>query len=211
MKMREPLNTMTHFVGVLLSIAGLITLMITFILQKDPISLVGSIIFGLSMIALYTASTVYHWYDGDEGVILKLRKLDHAMIFILIAGTYTPICLIALKGPIGNGLLISIWSLAIIGIVTKLFFINMPRWLSAGMYLLMGWLSILVIAPLFKALPLKGFIWLVTGGVLYTIGSLFYASKSKIMIGQFGFHEIFHVFIMAGTLAHFILVQNFLS
>lgn len=208
--MREPINTITHFIGVFLAIIGLGAMVINSVIKNNMNYLIGGIVFGLSMILLYSASTIYHWYNGRDSKILKLRKLDHAMIFVLIAGTYTPICLTALKGTLGYVLLILIWTLAIVGTISKVMFINMPRWLSAGMYLFLGWLSIFFIVPLFKALPTGGFVWLVTGGILYTIGSIFYASKSKIKIAGFGFHEIFHLFILAGSLAHFILVNDYI-
>lgn len=209
--MREPINTITHFIGVFLAFAGLIALIVNALLKNNPVYLVGGIIFGISMILLYGASTLYHWYNGASTAIKRLRKLDHAMIFVLIAGTYTPICLTALKGNLGNTLLIVVWSLAVVGAISKVVFINMPRWLSAGMYLFLGWLSIFFIVPLFKSLPTAGFMWLVAGGLLYTVGSIFYASKSeKIMIAGFGFHEIFHLFILAGTSAHFILINNYI-
>lgn len=211
MKIREPLNTLTHFIGIILSVAALITLIVTSIMKKSPVSLAGGIVFGISLILLYSASTIYHGYNGSEKVILRLKKLDHAMIFVLIAGTYTPICLIALRGPLGYGLLIGIWSLALIGMVTKVIFIHMPRWLSAGMYLFMGWISVAFIYPLSKTLPTNGFLWLIIGGLFYTVGAIFYATKSeKIKLGNFGFHEIFHLFILAGSAAHFILIHRYL-
>lgn len=207
--MREPINTITHLIGIILAFVALVAMVINAIMKENMTYLIGGIVFGISMILLYSASTIYHWYKGDSKSILRLRKLDHAMIFVLIAGTYTPVCLTALKGPLGTGVLILVWSLAIIGTVSKVMFINMPRWLSAGMYLFLGWISILFIVPLFKALSTEGFLWLVTGGVLYTIGSIFYASKSeKINIAGFGFHEIFHLFILAGTAAHYILINH---
>lgn len=209
--MREPINTWTHFIGIFLSIAGLTTMVVTAAMDRNPISLAGGLTFGLSMILLYTASTVYHWYNGKSEVILKLKKIDHAMIFVLIAGTYTPICLIALGGRLGTYLLVGIWSLALIGIITKMLFIHMPRVLSAGIYLFMGWISVAFVYPLSKTLDASAFFWLVSGGLLYTIGAIFYASKSqKIKVGAFGFHEIFHLFIMAGTFAHFILIQGYI-
>lgn len=210
MRIREPLNAITHLIGIFLSAIALVVLLVNAIMNRSLLALFGGLIFGLSMIALYSASTIYHWYMGSEGIIKRLRKLDHAMIFVLIAGTYTPICLLVLEGWLGFGLLIGIWSLALGGIALKLIFINMPRVLSAGMYLFMGWISIAFIYPLYKSLPMNGFIWLVAGGVLYTIGSIFYASKSeKIKIGRWGFHEIFHLFIMAGTFAHFIMIYQY--
>ncbi|HAS74947.1 MAG TPA: hemolysin [Clostridiales bacterium UBA8960] len=209
--MREPINTITHLIGIVLAFIALIAMIINAVWKENVTYLVGGIIFGVSMILLYSASTIYHWYKGDSKSILRLRKLDHAMIFVLIAGTYTPVCLTALRGTLGTVVLVLVWSLALVGTVSKVIFINMPRWLSAGMYLFLGWISIFFIVPLFNALPTGGFVWLVVGGVLYTIGSLFYASKSeKIKIAGFGFHEIFHLFILAGTTAHYILINHYL-
>lgn len=210
MKMREPLNTWTHLIGIILSVAALITLVVTAAFNQSPASIVGAAIFGISMLLLYSSSTLYHWYNGKATTVLKLRKLDHAMIFVLIAGTYTPICLVVLDGWLGTGLLIGVWTMALLGILAKLLFINMPRVLSAGIYLFMGWISLGFIYPLYKALPIQGFVWLVAGGLLYTVGSLFYASKSeRIKWGAWGFHEIFHLFILAGTFAHFMLIQGY--
>ncbi len=209
--MREPINTITHLIGIIMGAVALVMMILNAVMKDSTTYLIGGIVFGVSMILLYSASTLYHWYNGKASAIKRLRKLDHAMIFVLIAGTYTPICLTALKGTLGTIMLILIWSLAIIGTVSKLLFINMPRWISAGMYLFLGWLCIIFIVPLFKALPPEGFFWLVTGGVLYTVGSIFYASKSeKIKIAGFGFHEIFHLFILAGTLAHYILINHYI-
>lgn len=209
--MREPINTITHLIGIIMGAVALVVMIMNAVMKDSTSYLIGGIVFGVSMILLYGASTLYHWYNGKDSAIKRLRKLDHAMIFVLIAGTYTPICLTALKGTLGTVMLILIWSLAIVGTVSKLLFINMPRWISAGMYLFLGWLCIIFIVPLFKALPPEGFFWLVTGGVLYTVGSIFYASKSeKIKIAGFGFHEIFHLFILAGTLAHYILINHYI-
>jgi len=208
--MREPINTITHLIGAILAVIGLVVMIFKAVVEQSALYLVGGIIFGISLILLYGASTLYHWYNGKSTAIQKLRKLDHAMIFVLIAGTYTPLCLATLRGTLGTTLLVLIWSLAFFGIISKLKFMNMPRWLSAGLYLFMGWISILFIVPLFKALPVTGFILLVSGGVLYTIGSIFYASKNqRIHWFGFGFHEIFHLFIMAGSLSHFLLINQF--
>lgn len=208
--MREPINTITHLLGIVFAFAGLLVMIVNALMKSSVIYLIGGIVFGISMIALYSASTIYHWFNGKKEIILRLRKLDHAMIFVLIAGTYTPICLTTLRGSLGTGLLIAVWLLAITGIIMKVLFIHMPRWLSAGMYLFLGWISILFIYPLFKALPIQGFVWLVLGGVFYTVGSIFYATKSeKIRIWKFGFHEIFHLFILAGSFAHFVMINQY--
>jgi hemolysin III len=210
MRFREPVNTWTHFVGIILAALAMTVMVWNAALKHNMTLVSGAIIFGISMILLYSASTIYHGFNGKKEIILRLRKLDHAMIFVLIAGTYTPLCLTVLKGALGTGLLIGVWSLAAIGIITKVIFIHMPRWLSAGMYLFLGWISILFIYPIFKAMPISGFVWLVLGGLFYTIGSIIYAIKSeRLRIGLFGFHEIFHLFILLGTLSHFIMINNY--
>ncbi|OJV62326.1 MAG: hemolysin [Clostridiales bacterium 38-18] len=209
--MREPINTITHLIGVLLGFLALGIMVTQAILKHNPYFLASGFIFGMSIILLYSASTIYHWYNGKkDNILVKLRKLDHSMIFVLIAGTYTPICLTVLRGTLGYVLLALVWSLAIFGTISKVIFINMPRWLSAGMYLFLGWLSIFFIVPIFRALPFAGFLWLVIGGILYTVGSVFYAKKPKFSISGFGFHEIFHLFILAGSLAHFILINQYI-
>jgi len=210
MHFREPVNTWTHFVGIVLEALAMTVMVWNAALKNNMTLVTGAIIFGVSMILLYSASTIYHGFNGKKEIILRLRKLDHAMIFVLIAGTYTPLCLTVLKGSLGTGLLIGVWSLAAIGIITKVVFIHMPRWLSAGMYLFLGWLSIIFIYPIFKAMPISGFVWLVLGGLFYTVGSVIYALKSeRLRIGVFGFHEIFHLFILLGTLSHFIMINNY--
>ena len=209
--MREPINTITHLFGAGFGLIALIVMIANAVVKHNMTYFIGGVIFGVSLILLYSASSIYHWFKGSEKTIKRLRKMDHSMIFVLIAGTYTPICLTVLKGEQGWILLGLVWGLAIIGTVSKILFINMPRWLSAGMYLFLGWLSLIFIVPIFNALPTGGFIWLVAGGLLYTVGSVFYATKStRIKLGRFGFHEIFHLFILAGSLSHFILVNSYI-
>lgn len=209
-RIKEPINALSHLAGVCLSLFGLILMIFQSHANNSLLQFLGALIFGLSLIALYTASTVYHWVKGTDNVERFLRKLDHTMIYVLIAGTYTPICLITLKGPIGWGLLTLVWGLAILGIITKLLWLNAPRWLYTGFYVALGWVAVFFLMPLYNALPSEGFFWLVTGGVLYTVGALIYATKPKwIKLGSFGFHEIFHVFIILGSLSHFILVSSY--
>ena len=142
------------------------------------------------------------------------RKIDHIMISVLIAGTYTPVCLTALKGKVGFILLTAIWTLAIGGIILKIFFVNCPKWLSSAIYLIMGWLCVFALKPIYKTLPLSGFLWLLFGGVAYTLGAVIYVFKLKSFNKKhiyFGSHEIFHVFIMLGTFCHYMLLFTTLS
>ena len=203
-KMREPINALTHLLGVLLSIIGLILLIHKSIIFDKSYNIPTFIIFGVSLILLYTASSVYHLVPGPDKIIKVLRKIDHSMIFILIAGTYTPVCLLALKGTLGIALLITIWVLALVGILFKMFWFNMPRWVSTSIYVIMGWLVIIAIYPLTKVLPLGGILWLFIGGVFYTIGAIIYGTKKPTIFSKFlGFHEIFHLFVLLGSLCHF--------
>lgn len=208
--MKEPGNTITHLIGAVLSVVGLIYMIYLAIKNQNGFYLAGGLIFGISLIALYSASTIYHWIPGSERLSGILRKIDHAMIYVLIAGTYTPICLITLKGFVGTALLIGVWTLAVTGIVVKLLWMSAPRWLYTGFYLFLGWLAVFFIYPIYKAMPVAGFICLVTGGVMYTVGSIIYAKKSEALrLARLGFHEIFHLFILAGSAFHFVMVSRF--
>lgn len=209
--MKEPANTITHLIGAVLSVIGMIFMIAKAVMNHSGFYLAGGIVFGISLIALYSASTIYHWIPGSEQLSAILRRIDHAMIYVLIAGTYTPVCLVTLRGPLGYGLLTAVWVLAFIGIGLKVAFMNAPRWLYTGCYLFLGWLAIFFIWPIYKAMPTGGFVLLLTGGLLYTVGSVIYATKSKkIRLLGLGFHEIFHLFILGGSLTHFIMVSHYL-
>lgn len=209
--LREPINGFTHLAGAVLSFIGLLALVIkTTLNTPSAISLTAVIIFGLSMILLYSASATYHLVVSSDKVISFLRRLDHAMIFVLIAGSYTPFCLIALDGPTGWILFGVIMTTAVAGVSFKLIWFNCPRWISTAIYVAMGWISIFLISPLYKALSFKGVSLLVLGGIFYTIGAVIYATKPKFLDFKYlGFHEIFHVFIMLGSLTHFFCVFNY--
>lgn len=162
------------------------------------------------MILLYTASTLYHWLPFSEKGIRRLRKFDHMMIFILIAVTYTPICLIPLRGAWGWSLFGSVWGLATLGIFLKFFWLQAPRWFSTMVYIIMGWLALVAVWPLIHALQPGGLVWLLMGGIFYTMGALIYAvKKPNPWPGFVGFHEIFHVFVMLGSFSHFWLMYNY--
>lgn len=207
---REPASGFSHLFGALLSIAALITLLYVAIVNRDVWQIVSFSIFGASMILLYSASATYHLVNASEKVIKVLRKLDHSMIFVLIAGTYTPICLTMLRGTVGYALLSIIWSCAIIGIIFKMFFFNIPRWLYTSVYIIMGWIAVFVIVPIYRATGWNAILWLVLGGIFYTIGGIIYGLKRPNIIPKWlGFHEIFHIFIILGTVSHFIMVLRF--
>ena len=209
--LREPINGFTHLAGAILSFIGLLALVIKTTLQNpSAVALTAVIIFGISMILLYSASATYHLVVSTEKVISYLRRIDHAMIFLLIAGSYTPFCLIALRGTAGWILFSIVITMAIVGISFKLVWFNCPRWLSTSIYVLMGWLAIFLIEPLKTALSSQGLMLLVVGGIFYTIGAVIYATKPNFLKSKYlGFHEIFHIFIMFGTLTHFLCVFKY--
>jgi len=196
----EKINVWTHKTGIFLSLIALVLMLLKTIPSHDSYKIISSLIYGLSLITLYTASTLYH----RETNIKRRRYLnifDHAAIFILIAGTYTPFALVTLKGFTAGLLLAVIWSIAGIGIWLKFYFTGRYEKLSTLLYLIMGWLVIFFIKPLMMALPLQGLYWLIAGGLFYTIGAIFF-SLNKIKFN----HAIFHVFVLWGSLAHFIAI-----
>ena len=174
--------------------------------------MISFMIFMLSMILLYGASASYHSFHVSNRVDLNLKKIDHSSIFILIAGSYTPICLTALKDTVGPMLLTMIWIIAIAGIVFKVFWVTCPKWVSSVMYSLMGWLCIMFLPQILSAVSAHAFAWLLAGGIAYTIGAVIYALKPKLLASKsFGNHEIFHCFVLLGSLCHYIFVLNYLT
>ncbi|MGI5997989.1 MAG: PAQR family membrane homeostasis protein TrhA [Lutispora sp.] len=211
-KLREPVSGLTHLVGAIVSAIGMVILVISAVNKGTASYIVSVSVFGLSLVLLYTASSLYHLLSISEKGIKILRKIDHMMIYILIAGTYTPVCLIGLKGRLGLGLLIGIWILACVGIVLKLVWFNAPRWIYTSFYVIMGWLAVVAIVPLIRAIPLTGFVLLSAGGIFYTIGAIIYGLRWPLRNSKyFGFHEIFHIFVMLGSLSHYILVFGYLA
>lgn len=208
---REPINAYTHLLGAGLSLVGTIFLLIYGGkgLPLTTTAIVSIIIFGLSLVSLYTASGIYHAVRAKDTVLLKLKKLDHSMIFILIAGSYTPFCLLTLSGVWQITILTLVWTLAIIGITLKMFWINMPRWISTSFYIGMGWVALLALNPLTKALSVGGTTWLALGGIMYTIGGIIYGLKKPNISEQFGFHELFHIFVLLGSACHYWCVFNY--
>lgn len=205
---REPMNGLTHLIGAILSFIGLLAMVIKAAsLQESALHISAIIIFGVSMILLYSASATYHMIIAKERMIAFIRRIDHSMIFVLIAGSYAPFCLISLDGMLG-WLLFAIISLcAVLGVVFKLVWFSCPRWLSTGLYIAMGWIIIFAAKPLADVLSTTGLFLLVLGGIFYTVGGIIYGLKPKWLNFKYmGFHEIFHIFIMLGSLAHFLCV-----
>ena len=210
-KLREPINSITHLAGAGLSLIALIAMLNKAISSNaSNISILSVTIFGISLILLYITSGTYHGIISSEKLISTFKKLDHSMIFVLIAGSYAPFCLLSIGGKFGITMFIIMVTLAIAGIIFKLCWFNCPCWVDSAMYIGMGWAALFMIKPLASILPGISLFWLVLGGVLYTIGGIIYATKSKkLTIGNWGFHEIFHIFILLGSLSHFICVYTY--
>ena len=207
----RPWSAITHGVGAALSVLASAVLLAGAAAAADIWKLVSFAIYGLSMTALYTASTLYHCINTTVEGRIALRKLDHTSIYFLIAGSYTPVCLIALRGPWGWSLFGVIWALAIAGLVMSMTWINCPRALTSTIYIAMGWLAVIAVYPLWQALGLRGVFWLLAGGVLYTVGGVLYALKWPGRDNpRFGCHEVFHVFIVLGSAAHFVMMYKVL-
>lgn len=203
----RPWSAITHGAGAVLALVGTILLLMrTF---GDWPRFASFAVYGLSMVCLYTASTLYHCINTSVRGRLALRKYDHCSIYLLIAGSYTPICLIALERTLGLTLVSVVWAVAAAGIVLSIAWIDCPRWLTSAVYLFMGWLALFAIKPITRALPMDGMVALVLGGVLYTIGGVLYALKWPGRNNpRFGCHEIFHVFIVLGSISHFWLMYQ---
>ena len=211
-KFREPISGLTHLAGVGLAIVGLVVMIRAAIDHGGIWHMLSFIIFGVSMILLYLSSTLYHLLPATKKGVLWLKKIDHMMIYILIAGTYTPICFIALRGPWGWSLFGVVWGLAIIGIVFKVYWIHAPRWISTLIYLFMGWMCVVAAYPMSQALPTGALVWLAIGGLSYTVGAVVYALKKPDPYPNvFGFHEIWHLFVMGGTFSHFWAVYKYIG
>lgn len=210
-KLREPINSITHLAGAGLSLIALIAMLNKAISSNaSNISILSVTIFGISLILLYITSGTYHGIISSEKVISTFKKLDHSMIFVLIAGSYAPFCLISIGGKLGITMFIIMVTIAVLGITFKLCWFDCPRWLQTAMYIGMGWAALFMIKPLTAVLPGISLFWLVLGGVLYTIGGVIYGVKpEKLRIGKWGFHEIFHIFILLGSLSHFICVYTY--
>lgn len=211
---REPGSALTHFVAMLLALCAAVPLLVRAAVHSGVKSLTAMTVFMISMVLLYAASTIYHSVNCSGRVLRIFRKMDHMMIFILIAGTYTPVCLLTLPKPSGLMLLAAVWGIALVGIFIKGFWITCPKWFSSVLYIAMGWSCLSVLGQLFSLLPLHAFLWLLAGGLIYTAGGIIYALRLPLFDARhpmFGLHEIFHLFVMAGSLCHFVFMFCYLA
>ena len=213
-EIKDPGSAITHFIGMLMAAFAATPLLIRAASNPDKIHLISLSIFIVSMILLYAASTTYHTLNLSERTNRILRKIDHCMIFVLIAGSYTPVCLIVLGGTVGYTLCAIVWGIAIAGIILKLFWITCPKWFSSVLYIAMGWVCVLAFTQILNALSPAAFGWLLAGGIIYTVGGIIYALKLPLFDARhkyFGSHEIFHLLVMVGRICHFIMMYVFVA
>ena len=209
---KDPGSAITHFIGMLMAIFAAVPLLIKAAHEPSRIYIISIAIYAASLILLYAASTTYHTFDRSKKVNTILKKIDHMMISVLIAGSYTPICLLVLKGRTGIILLTIVWTFAIAGILIKAFWVYCPKWISSVLYIGMGWTCVLAFTQLLNTLSPAAFGWLLAGGIIYTVGVVIYALKLPIFNSRhkyFGSHEIFHLFVMAGSACHFVVMYAF--
>lgn len=212
--LKDKWSAITHFIGMLMTILAAAPLLIKAAKAPDRIHFISLGIFVVSMTLLYGASATYHSVKASDKVQTILRKLDHTMIFVLIAGSYTPICLVVLNGTIGYVMLALVWGIAIAGIVIKLCWITCPKWFSSALYIAMGWVCLIAFSKIYTALSGAAFYWLLAGGLIYTVGGVIYALKVPAFDAkhkEFGSHEIFHLFVMGGSICHFILMFQYIT
>ena len=212
---REPGSAITHFIAMMMAVFAATPLLIKAALSSDgKITLLALGIFCISMILLYGASATYHSLNISGKALRIFRKIDHMMIFVLIAGSYTPVCLIILGGKLGYTLLSVVWGIALFGMILKACWVTCPKWFSSVIYIAMGWVCLGVFGTLWNVLPHAAFGWLLAGGIIYTIGGVIYALKLPIFNGKhrfFGSHEIFHLFVMGGSICHFIFMYLYVA
>jgi hemolysin III len=209
-RLREPVNGLTHLAAALIAAVGAVVLLL---LSRENASKATSLLlYGITLVLMFSASAGYHLVKSTPKVMLVLRRLDHSAIYLLIAGTYTPICLHFFSGFWQWPLLTIIWSMALAGIVVKIFVVSAPRWVTAGVYLLMGWTALAAIGEIFAAMPAGALVWLISGGLFFTVGALIYILKRPNFVpGVFGFHEIWHIFVILGALCHYILIAAYIA
>ena len=213
-EIKDPGSAITHFIGMMMALFASTPLLIRAANNPDRIHLISLAVFITSMVLLYMASTVYHTLNLSERSNRILRKIDHMMIFVLIAGSYTPVCLVVLGNAAGYRLCALVWGIALAGILIKAFWITCPKWFSSLLYIGMGWVCVLAFTQILNALSAAAFGWLLAGGIIYTIGGIIYALKLPVfnqLHKTFGSHEIFHLFVMGGSICHFILMYCFVS
>lgn len=211
---REPSSAFTHLIAMMLALFAAAPLLVKTALNTNGREFVAMCVFIVSMVLLYAASATYHSVNVTGKRLKLFKKIDHMMIFALIAGTYTPICLIILGGELGYTLLYVVWGIAIFGMLIKAFWVTCPKWFSSAIYIAMGWVCIFVFGTLRSSLPTAAFAWLLIGGIVYTIGGVIYALKLPLFNSKhkkFDSHAVFHLFVMGGSICHFIFMYAYVA
>lgn len=213
-RIKDPGSAITHFIAMMFALLAATPLLVKAARAPGLAHVLALSVFIVSMILLYAASTIYHTLDISPKVNKILRKVDHMMIFILIAGTYTPVCMLVLGDRTGWSLLALVWGIAMIGILINALWITCPKWFSSIVYIAMGWICVLAFGRIVDALPASAFGWLLAGGIIYTVGGIIYALKLPLFNAKFkyfGSHEVFHLFVMGGSFCHYIMMYSFVA
>ena len=211
---REPGSAITHFIAMMMAVFASVPLLVKAGLDSGTRNFFAMAVFMGSMILLYAASATYHSVDLSGKELKIFKRIDHMMIFVLIAGSYTPVCLIILGGKLGYSLLALVWGIALVGMLIKAFWVTCPKWFSSVIYIAMGWVVVFAFGPLVHSLTTPAFLWLLAGGIIYTIGGIIYALKLPLFNSlhkTFGSHEIFHLFVMGGSVCHFIFMYCYVA
>lgn len=211
---REPGSAITHFIGMMMATFASTPLLVKVGVTSNHTAFIAMAVFMCSMIALYGASAIYHSIAVKGRILAIFRKLDHMMIFVLIAGSYTPVCLLVLGGRLGLTLLAVVWGIALAGMTVKACWITCPKWFSSVIYIAMGWVCLAVFGQLWAGLPHSAILWLLSGGFMYTVGGIIYALKLPLFNSRhkhFGSHEIFHLLVMGGSVCHFIFMYLYVA
>lgn len=214
LQLKDPASALTHILGSATALLTSIPLLIRLANSSDYLHTISIAIFSFGLVLLYTASSLYHSINSTETVNRRLKKFDHMSIFVLIAGTYTPICLIVLGGRSGLTLFFVIWVMALAGMCLKAFWVYCPRWVSSVIYIAMGWMCIFTFPQLVNKLSGAAFLWLLAGGIIYTIGGVIYALKLPLFNSlhkNFNSHDIFHLFCLGGSFCHFVLMYFYVA
>lgn len=208
--LREPFAGLSHLLGALMALAAIPYMLTNLPELKTGTYLASYLVFGLSMFVMFASSAIYHLMDVTEEGIRALKRVDHMAIYVMIAGSYTPFCLIGLEGSQAWWMFGVVWGIAFVGILKKIFWLHAPRWFSTLLYLAMGWISLFVYEPLSESLPAGAINWLLAGGICYSVGAVVYASKWPNLHHKFDFHDLWHIFVLAGAACHFVSIGVYL-
>ena len=210
LKIRDPFSSLSHGLGAALSIIALVVMMQNIPSTDTSIYIISYLSFGISAFFMFSASAIYHFPLGPARLVQNLKRVDHIAIYIMIAGSYTPFLLLGLEASQAVNLMIAIWAIAFAGTLKKIFWIGAPRWLSTLLYLAMGWISVLIYEDLQKNVSQDALFWLMNGGIIYSLGAIIYGFKRPNLHKLFGFHELWHLFVLGGAACHAVSIGVYL-